>query len=192
MTPLVISWSITEASVTWCSAFLAIHISCIFGFYFVLFFICVSNCYIGGIVVQTAWTSPIWTNYWSLEPSNQREKNKKFFMARWMCEMSILLSVLVNFIDRNQREKNKKFRSGLIPNFCWYMLLPNVGYNHVDLPLLKNIVWKWISEIIFLGQFFLLLQIIRYSFFGMKEALGFTPSWLLWLRYRQCDLCPLD
>ncbi|KAF3341936.1 very-long-chain (3R)-3-hydroxyacyl-CoA dehydratase PASTICCINO 2A [Carex littledalei] len=28
-----------------------------------------------------------------------------------------------------------------------------------------------------------LTEIIRYSFFGMKEALGFTPSWLLWLRY---------
>jgi hypothetical protein len=40
--------------------------------------------------------------------------------------------------------------------------------------------------------FFLLLQIIRYSFFGMKEALGFTPSWLLWLRYRLCNLCPLN
>ncbi|RLN22191.1 geranylgeranyl transferase type-1 subunit beta [Panicum miliaceum] len=26
-------------------------------------------------------------------------------------------------------------------------------------------------------------EIIRYSFFGMKEALGFSPSWLLWLRY---------
>ncbi|KAE8010519.1 hypothetical protein FH972_006886 [Carpinus fangiana] len=26
-------------------------------------------------------------------------------------------------------------------------------------------------------------SIIRYSFFGMKEALGFAPSWLLWLRY---------
>ncbi|XP_062143696.1 very-long-chain (3R)-3-hydroxyacyl-CoA dehydratase PASTICCINO 2 [Alnus glutinosa] len=26
-------------------------------------------------------------------------------------------------------------------------------------------------------------EIIRYSFFGIKEALGFTPSWLLWLRY---------
>ncbi|XP_008784525.2 very-long-chain (3R)-3-hydroxyacyl-CoA dehydratase PASTICCINO 2A [Phoenix dactylifera] len=26
-------------------------------------------------------------------------------------------------------------------------------------------------------------EIIRYSFFGMKEALGFTPSWFLWLRY---------
>ncbi|KAJ4714547.1 Very-long-chain (3R)-3-hydroxyacyl-CoA dehydratase [Melia azedarach] len=26
-------------------------------------------------------------------------------------------------------------------------------------------------------------EIIRYSFFGVKEALGFTPSWLLWLRY---------
>ncbi|KAG5241089.1 hypothetical protein OIU77_003591 [Salix suchowensis] len=24
---------------------------------------------------------------------------------------------------------------------------------------------------------------IRYSFFGMKEVLGFAPSWLLWLRY---------
>ncbi|KAH9664365.1 Very-long-chain (3R)-3-hydroxyacyl-CoA dehydratase PASTICCINO 2A [Citrus sinensis] len=28
-----------------------------------------------------------------------------------------------------------------------------------------------------------LTEIIRYSFFGMKEALGFAPSWLLWLRY---------
>lgn len=26
-------------------------------------------------------------------------------------------------------------------------------------------------------------EIIRYSFFGMKEALGFAPSWLQWLRY---------
>ncbi|KAI9125103.1 hypothetical protein K1719_003719 [Acacia pycnantha] len=28
-----------------------------------------------------------------------------------------------------------------------------------------------------------LTEIIRYCFFGMKEAFGFTPSWLLWLRY---------
>ncbi|KAL2254764.1 very-long-chain (3R)-3-hydroxyacyl-CoA dehydratase PASTICCINO 2 [Sesamum indicum] len=26
-------------------------------------------------------------------------------------------------------------------------------------------------------------EIIRYSFFGVKEVFGFTPSWLLWLRY---------
>lgn len=26
-------------------------------------------------------------------------------------------------------------------------------------------------------------ETIRYSFFGLKEALGFAPSWLLWLRY---------
>ncbi|CAM8888089.1 unnamed protein product [Rhodiola kirilowii] len=26
-------------------------------------------------------------------------------------------------------------------------------------------------------------EIIRYGFFGVKETLGFTPSWLLWLRY---------
>ncbi|KAM7261951.1 hypothetical protein ACFE04_021028 [Oxalis oulophora] len=26
-------------------------------------------------------------------------------------------------------------------------------------------------------------EIIRYSFFGLKEAFGYTPSWLLWLRY---------
>ncbi|XP_021897518.1 very-long-chain (3R)-3-hydroxyacyl-CoA dehydratase PASTICCINO 2-like [Carica papaya] len=26
-------------------------------------------------------------------------------------------------------------------------------------------------------------EIIRYSFFGMKEGLGSAPSWLLWLRY---------
>ncbi|KEH20139.1 putative very-long-chain (3R)-3-hydroxyacyl-CoA dehydratase [Medicago truncatula] len=26
-------------------------------------------------------------------------------------------------------------------------------------------------------------EIIRYSFFGLKEAFSFSPSWLLWLRY---------
>ncbi|KAL6847908.1 hypothetical protein ACP4OV_022036 [Aristida adscensionis] len=26
-------------------------------------------------------------------------------------------------------------------------------------------------------------EIIRYPFFGLKEAFGVTPSWLLWLRY---------
>ncbi|XP_011021846.1 PREDICTED: very-long-chain (3R)-3-hydroxyacyl-CoA dehydratase PASTICCINO 2 [Populus euphratica] len=26
-------------------------------------------------------------------------------------------------------------------------------------------------------------EIIRYSFFGVKEVLGFAPSWLTWLRY---------
>ncbi|KAM7276908.1 hypothetical protein ACFE04_018774 [Oxalis oulophora] len=26
-------------------------------------------------------------------------------------------------------------------------------------------------------------KIIRYSFFGMKETFGFSPSWFLWLRY---------
>ncbi|KAK1300459.1 Very-long-chain (3R)-3-hydroxyacyl-[acyl-carrier protein] dehydratase PASTICCINO 2A [Acorus calamus] len=26
-------------------------------------------------------------------------------------------------------------------------------------------------------------EIIRYSFFGLREAVGFAPSWLLWLRY---------
>ncbi|KAM5577055.1 hypothetical protein ABKV19_007746 [Rosa sericea] len=26
-------------------------------------------------------------------------------------------------------------------------------------------------------------EIIRYSFYGMKETLGFAPSWLQWLRY---------
>ncbi|XP_020218075.1 very-long-chain (3R)-3-hydroxyacyl-CoA dehydratase PASTICCINO 2A [Cajanus cajan] len=26
-------------------------------------------------------------------------------------------------------------------------------------------------------------EIIRYFFFGLKEAFGYTPSWLLWLRY---------
>ncbi|GLJ14661.1 hypothetical protein SUGI_0237360 [Cryptomeria japonica] len=28
-----------------------------------------------------------------------------------------------------------------------------------------------------------LTEIIRYSFFGLKEAFGYTPAWLLWLRY---------
>ncbi|XP_058184986.1 very-long-chain (3R)-3-hydroxyacyl-CoA dehydratase PASTICCINO 2A-like isoform X3 [Rhododendron vialii] len=26
-------------------------------------------------------------------------------------------------------------------------------------------------------------EIIRYSFFGTKEAFGFAPSWIMWLRY---------
>ncbi|KAF0918286.1 hypothetical protein E2562_023364 [Oryza meyeriana var. granulata] len=26
-------------------------------------------------------------------------------------------------------------------------------------------------------------EVVRYSFFGIKESFGFTPSWLLWLRY---------
>uniref|UniRef100_A0ACD5VLV2 Uncharacterized protein n=1 Tax=Avena sativa TaxID=4498 RepID=A0ACD5VLV2_AVESA len=26
-------------------------------------------------------------------------------------------------------------------------------------------------------------EVIRYSFFGMRETFGFEPSWLLWLRY---------
>jgi hypothetical protein len=32
---------------------------------------------------------------------------------------------------------------------------------------------KWITDS---------LQVTRYSFYGMKESFGFTPSWLLWLR----------
>ncbi|KAH7839050.1 hypothetical protein Vadar_034245 [Vaccinium darrowii] len=31
-------------------------------------------------------------------------------------------------------------------------------------------------------------EIIRYSFFGTKEALGFAPSWLLWLRWGNLKL----
>ncbi|BAS70415.1 Os01g0150400 [Oryza sativa Japonica Group] len=33
------------------------------------------------------------------------------------------------------------------------------------------------------------LQVIRYSFFGIKESFGFTPSWLLWLRYSTFIVC---
>ncbi|KAG8053444.1 hypothetical protein GUJ93_ZPchr0001g30442 [Zizania palustris] len=32
-------------------------------------------------------------------------------------------------------------------------------------------------------------EVIRYSFFGMKESFGFTPSWLLWLRYSSFVIC---
>ncbi|KAI9111446.1 hypothetical protein K1719_017136 [Acacia pycnantha] len=30
---------------------------------------------------------------------------------------------------------------------------------------------------------FSITEAIRYAFYGMKEAFGFVPSWLLWLRY---------
>ncbi|KAJ0239015.1 hypothetical protein HA466_0235350 [Hirschfeldia incana] len=36
--------------------------------------------------------------------------------------------------------------------------------------------YGWFSELFH-------MEIIRYSFFGLKEALGFAPSWHLWLRY---------
>ncbi|OVA10810.1 Protein-tyrosine phosphatase-like [Macleaya cordata] len=39
---------------------------------------------------------------------------------------------------------------------------------------------KLVSSLVISWSF---TEIIRYSFFGMKEALGFAPSWLLWLRY---------
>ncbi|BAS70416.1 Os01g0150500 [Oryza sativa Japonica Group] len=31
--------------------------------------------------------------------------------------------------------------------------------------------------------------VTRYSFYGMKESFGFTPSWLLWLRYSTFIAC---
>uniref|UniRef100_A0A2N9IZV5 Very-long-chain (3R)-3-hydroxyacyl-CoA dehydratase n=1 Tax=Fagus sylvatica TaxID=28930 RepID=A0A2N9IZV5_FAGSY len=44
-------------------------------------------------------------------------------------------------------------------------------------------VYSAVERPLQLAQTAAILEIIRYSFFGMKEALGFTPSWLLWLRY---------
>ncbi|EEE53882.1 hypothetical protein OsJ_00391 [Oryza sativa Japonica Group] len=32
-------------------------------------------------------------------------------------------------------------------------------------------------------------EVTRYSFNGMKESFGFTPSWLLWLRYSTFIVC---
>ncbi|KAF0918288.1 hypothetical protein E2562_023365 [Oryza meyeriana var. granulata] len=32
-------------------------------------------------------------------------------------------------------------------------------------------------------------EVIRYSFFGIKESFGFTPSWLVWLRYSTFIVC---
>ncbi|KAL6847906.1 hypothetical protein ACP4OV_022034 [Aristida adscensionis] len=49
------------------------------------------------------------------------------------------------------------------------MELPRVTRSHI---LVTTLVISWSVT-----------EIIRYSFFGMKEALGFTPYWLLWLRY---------
>lgn len=57
----------------------------------------------------------------------------------------------------------------------WKVLNPDVDcyhFNYYQFLQLENI-FTLIS---------LKLQIIRYSFFGMKEALGFEPSWLRWLR----------
>ncbi|RDY06328.1 Very-long-chain (3R)-3-hydroxyacyl-CoA dehydratase PASTICCINO 2A, partial [Mucuna pruriens] len=45
--------------------------------------------------------------------------------------------------------------------------LPQIGSR---LYLLWGILWSF-------------PEIIRYFFFGLKEAFGFAPSWLLWLRY---------
>uniref|UniRef100_A0A0E0EL94 Very-long-chain (3R)-3-hydroxyacyl-CoA dehydratase n=2 Tax=Oryza meridionalis TaxID=40149 RepID=A0A0E0EL94_9ORYZ len=32
-------------------------------------------------------------------------------------------------------------------------------------------------------------EVTRYCFYGMKESFGFTPSWLLWLRYSTFIVC---
>ncbi|XP_052162767.1 very-long-chain (3R)-3-hydroxyacyl-CoA dehydratase PASTICCINO 2A-like isoform X1 [Oryza glaberrima] len=32
-------------------------------------------------------------------------------------------------------------------------------------------------------------EVTRYSFYGMKESFGFTPSWLFWLRYSTFIVC---
>uniref|UniRef100_J3KWG3 Very-long-chain (3R)-3-hydroxyacyl-CoA dehydratase n=1 Tax=Oryza brachyantha TaxID=4533 RepID=J3KWG3_ORYBR len=32
-------------------------------------------------------------------------------------------------------------------------------------------------------------EVIRYSFFGMQESFGFTPSWFVWLRYSTFIIC---
>jgi very-long-chain (3R)-3-hydroxyacyl-CoA dehydratase len=34
-----------------------------------------------------------------------------------------------------------------------------------------------------------IIEVTRYSFYGMKESFGFTPSWLLWLRYSTFIVC---
>uniref|UniRef100_A0A0D9Y3A8 Very-long-chain (3R)-3-hydroxyacyl-CoA dehydratase n=1 Tax=Oryza glumipatula TaxID=40148 RepID=A0A0D9Y3A8_9ORYZ len=34
-----------------------------------------------------------------------------------------------------------------------------------------------------------IIEVTRYSFYGMKESFGFTPSWLLWLRYSTFIAC---
>lgn len=39
-------------------------------------------------------------------------------------------------------------------------------------PLVASLVLSWS-----------ITELIRYSFFGMREAFGISPSWLLWLRY---------
>uniref|UniRef100_M4CXT2 Very-long-chain (3R)-3-hydroxyacyl-CoA dehydratase n=1 Tax=Brassica campestris TaxID=3711 RepID=M4CXT2_BRACM len=44
-------------------------------------------------------------------------------------------------------------------------------------------VYDAVEKPLQLAQTAAVLEIIRYSFFGLKEALGFAPSWHLWLRY---------
>ncbi|KAD7479162.1 hypothetical protein E3N88_02298 [Mikania micrantha] len=46
---------------------------------------------------------------------------------------------------------------------------PEVVQTH---PLISSLVISWC-----------ITEIVRYSFFGTKEAFGSTPYWLLWLRY---------
>ncbi|KAJ6989798.1 very-long-chain (3R)-3-hydroxyacyl-CoA dehydratase PASTICCINO 2 [Populus alba x Populus x berolinensis] len=44
-------------------------------------------------------------------------------------------------------------------------------------------VYNAVEKPLQLAQTAAVLEIIRYSFFGVKEVLGFAPSWLMWLRY---------
>jgi very-long-chain (3R)-3-hydroxyacyl-CoA dehydratase len=63
--------------------------------------------------------------------------------------------------------------------------LPQIGSR---LYLLWGILWSFpevqshvlVSSLVISWS---ITEIIRYSFFGLKEAFGYSPSWLLWLRY---------
>uniref|UniRef100_A0A0E0JE36 Very-long-chain (3R)-3-hydroxyacyl-CoA dehydratase n=1 Tax=Oryza punctata TaxID=4537 RepID=A0A0E0JE36_ORYPU len=60
------------------------------------------------------------------------------------------------------------------------------------LALLENgyeAVYAAVEQHLLFAQTAAIMEVTRYSFYGMKESFGFTPSWLLWLRYSTFIVC---
>ncbi|KAG6487316.1 hypothetical protein ZIOFF_055902 [Zingiber officinale] len=66
---------------------------------------------------------------------------------------------------------------------CLGNLVEHSGGNPYTIRGHMFLLAPWLSAGLLQRLEFFWQSIIRYSFFGMKEALGFAPSWLLWLRY---------
>uniref|UniRef100_A0A6N2LD53 Very-long-chain (3R)-3-hydroxyacyl-CoA dehydratase n=1 Tax=Salix viminalis TaxID=40686 RepID=A0A6N2LD53_SALVM len=62
--------------------------------------------------------------------------------------------------------------------------LKDSGHEHVYNAVEKPLQLAQTAAVLEIQSHFLVTSLsIRYSFFGMKEVLGFAPSWLMWLRY---------